>query len=158
MPFYRDHICPYLVDILGDPAPVQKVRRQIIPLAYGDVLEIGPGSGANFLHYDLAKVNKLYALEPNPEMIRLVDWHPFDYFTLDYPFGARSNHLEPLSNETRLNIYTKLKASLHRWLSRILAWLMDKMTKAEQGYDLLVWLIEEEANSSGKDNDDQNRP
>jgi len=73
MPFYRDYIYPRLVDILGDPSPIQKVRRQIIPLAQGIVLEIGAGSGANFVHYDLARVGKLYALEPNLGMIRLAE-------------------------------------------------------------------------------------
>ena len=73
MPFYKDYIYPYLVDILGNPAPILKVRQQIIPLAQGKVLEIGAGSGANFIHYDSAKVNKLYALEPNPGMIRLAE-------------------------------------------------------------------------------------
>ena len=73
MSFYRDHIYPHLVDRLGDPPPIRKVRRQIIPLAQGRVLEIGVGSGANFLHYDLARVSKLYALEPNPGMIRLAE-------------------------------------------------------------------------------------
>lgn len=71
MPFYKDHIYPLLVDILGDPHPIRKIRRQIIPQAQGEVLEIGAGSGANFIHYDSAKVSKLYALEPNPGMIRL---------------------------------------------------------------------------------------
>jgi ubiquinone/menaquinone biosynthesis C-methylase UbiE len=61
------------VDLLGDPAPIKKVRRQMIPLAQGIVLEIGAGSGANFVHYDPARVNKLYALEPNPGMIRLAE-------------------------------------------------------------------------------------
>jgi SAM-dependent methyltransferase len=73
MPFYKDHIYPCLVDTLGDPAPIKKVRRQIIHLAQGNVLEIGVGSGANFVHYDSTKVNKLYALEPNPGMIHLAD-------------------------------------------------------------------------------------
>ncbi len=73
MHFYKDHIYPYLVDILGDPAPILKVRQQIIPLAQGKVLEIGVGSGANFIHYDSTKVSKLYALEPNPGMIRLAE-------------------------------------------------------------------------------------
>ena len=59
------------MDILGDPPPIEKVRRQIIPLARGEVLEVGAGSGANFVHYDATKVSKLYALEPNPGMIRL---------------------------------------------------------------------------------------
>jgi ubiquinone/menaquinone biosynthesis C-methylase UbiE len=73
MPLYKDYIYPYLVDILGDPAPIRKIRQQIIPLAQGKVLEIGVGSGANFIHYDVTKVNKLYALEPNPGMIRLAE-------------------------------------------------------------------------------------
>jgi SAM-dependent methyltransferase len=70
MPFYRDYIYPCLVDRLGDPPPIQKVRQQIIPLAQGNVLEIGVGSGANFVYYDATRVSKLYALEPNPGMIR----------------------------------------------------------------------------------------
>jgi len=73
MPFYKDYIYPYFVDILGDPVPIRKVRQQIIPLAQGKVLEIGVGSGANFVHYDSTKVDKLYALEPNPGMIRLAE-------------------------------------------------------------------------------------
>src|SRR3990172_2779932 len=73
MSFYRDSIYPFLVDILGDPPPIRKIREQIIPLAEGNVLEIGVGSGANFILYDPAKVNKLYALEPNPGMIRLAE-------------------------------------------------------------------------------------
>ena len=71
MPFYRDHIYPRLVDILGDPPPIRELRQQIIPLAEGNVLEIGAGSGANFLYYDPTRVSKLYALEPNLGMMRL---------------------------------------------------------------------------------------
>lgn len=73
MSFSKNHIDPYLVDILGDPPPILKIRQQIIPLAQGKVLEIGAGSGANFIHYDSAKLSKLYALEPNPGMIRLAE-------------------------------------------------------------------------------------
>jgi len=73
MHFYRDHIYPRLVSILGNPKPIREVRQRIIPWAQGTVLEIGAGSGANFAHYDPAKVRKLYALEPNPGMIRLAD-------------------------------------------------------------------------------------
>lgn len=73
MPFYRDFIYPRLVDMLGDPPPIQKIRQQTIPLAEGNVLEIGAGSGANFPHYDSTRVSKLYALEPNLGMIRLAE-------------------------------------------------------------------------------------
>ena len=70
MSFYTNHIYPYLVHTLGDPEPIRAVRRRVIPLAEGEVLKIGVGSGANFAHYDPARVSKLYALEPNPAMVR----------------------------------------------------------------------------------------
>jgi ubiquinone/menaquinone biosynthesis C-methylase UbiE len=73
MPFYRDFIYPPLVSMLGNPKPIRELRQRIIPSARGTVLEIGVGSGVNFRHYDPAKVNKLYALEPNPGMIRLAE-------------------------------------------------------------------------------------
>jgi ubiquinone/menaquinone biosynthesis C-methylase UbiE len=73
MPLYQEYIYPYLVDALGDPPPIRYVRQQIIPQALGNVLEIGAGSGANFPHYNPTRVTKLYALEPNPGMIRLAE-------------------------------------------------------------------------------------
>src|SRR5262245_32982165 len=71
MPFYRDHIYPHLVSMLGDPKPIREVRRRIVPLAQWKVLEIGVGQGVNFVYYDYARVSKIYALEPNPTMIQL---------------------------------------------------------------------------------------
>src|SRR6266852_7389049 len=73
MPFYIDHIYPHLVRRLDDPPPIQEIRGRIVPLAEGKVLEIGVGPGVNFSHYDPARVTKVYALEPNPGMIRLAD-------------------------------------------------------------------------------------
>ena len=75
MPFYRDHIYPRLVSALGDPKPIREVRQRMIPLAQGEVLEIGVGPGVNFVLYDPQKVSKVYALEPNPGMIRLAEQH-----------------------------------------------------------------------------------
>lgn len=73
MPFYRDHIFPHIVKGLGDPKPIRDVRERIISLAEGTVLEIGAGLGVNFAHYNPARVNRIYALEPNPGMIRLAE-------------------------------------------------------------------------------------
>ena len=75
MPFYRDHVYPHLVNLLGNPKPIRDVRQRMVPLAQGTVLEIGVGPGVNFLHYDPEKVSKLYALEPNPGMVRLAEKH-----------------------------------------------------------------------------------
>src|SRR5712664_2269156 len=73
MPFYRDHIYPHLVSVLGNPKPIQEVRQRIVPMAQGTVLEIGVGPGVNFAHYDATRVSRVYALEPNPGMIRLAE-------------------------------------------------------------------------------------
>jgi ubiquinone/menaquinone biosynthesis C-methylase UbiE len=73
MSFYRNRVYPELVRVLGNPKPIQEIRKRIIPLAQGDVLEIGVGPGVNFAHYDPAKVNKVYALEPNARMVQLAN-------------------------------------------------------------------------------------
>jgi len=70
---YENQIYPFLVSRLGDPKPIREIRKRIIGQAEGVVLEIGAGSGANFVHYDPTRVTKLYALEPNPGMIRLAE-------------------------------------------------------------------------------------
>jgi len=70
MPFYKDHVYPYLVSALGNPKPIDDIRRRIVPFAQGSVLEIGVGPSVNFTHYDPARVTNVYALEPNPGMLR----------------------------------------------------------------------------------------
>ena len=71
MDVYRNRIYPALVNMLGNPKPIQALREQMVSLATGTVLEIGVGSGANFPHYNRTTVKHLYALEPNPGMLRL---------------------------------------------------------------------------------------
>jgi ubiquinone/menaquinone biosynthesis C-methylase UbiE len=70
MPFYKDHVYPHLVSALGNPKPIEDIRRLIVPLAQGSVPEIGVGPGVNFVHYDPLRVSKVYPLEPNPWMLR----------------------------------------------------------------------------------------
>ena len=70
MAFYRDHVYPHIVSALGNPPPIDDIRRRIVPLAQGDVLELGVGPGVNFAYYDPGKVSKVFALEPNPGMLR----------------------------------------------------------------------------------------
>lgn len=75
MTFYREHVYPHLVNALGNPKPIAQIRERVVPLAEGDVLEIGVGTGVNFQHYDSARVKKVYALEPNPGMLRRAAEH-----------------------------------------------------------------------------------
>lgn len=70
MAFYRDRVYPLIVSALGNPEPIDEIRRRIVPLTHGDVLELGVGPGVNFAYYDPGKVSKIFALEPNPGMLR----------------------------------------------------------------------------------------
>ncbi len=87
--FHRDRVYPKLVRVLGNPEPIQQLRRRHLPLAEGDVLEIGFGTGANLSYYDSTKVTRLYALEPNQRMIQIAERHPlragFDIRYLNAP-------------------------------------------------------------------------
>ena len=108
MPFYRDCIYPQLIRMLGDPRPIRETRRRLVPLAGGTVLEIGVGAGANFRHYDAAKVAKLFALEPNPGMRRLAHEElqrtKLDVEFLDLP--GESIPLESNSVDTVISTFT----------------------------------------------------
>jgi ubiquinone/menaquinone biosynthesis C-methylase UbiE len=99
MHIYRDHIYPHLVHVLGDPLPIRKIRQRIVPWAQGRVLEIGAGSGANFRYYDPAKMSKLYALEPNPGMVRLAN-RQRGQTELEVEFLGLSGERIPLADAT----------------------------------------------------------
>lgn len=55
MAFYRDRVYPQIVSALGNPKPIDDIRRRIIPVAHGNVLELGVGPGVNFPYYDPAR-------------------------------------------------------------------------------------------------------
>jgi ubiquinone/menaquinone biosynthesis C-methylase UbiE len=69
--FYDDRILPRLTNLACSSKPARKQREKIVPRAYGDVLEIGFGSGLNLPHYDRASVRRVFGLEPSAGMRRL---------------------------------------------------------------------------------------
>jgi len=73
----------------------------------------------------------------------IVDWRPFEYYTLDYPIGTRSQHLEPVPEGTRLNVYFKLKMPLPGWLKKLFLAIVEKRLNINEQYNTLARLIEE---------------
>jgi ubiquinone/menaquinone biosynthesis C-methylase UbiE len=70
MGWYSEFILPRLCDVLLDAPYLTEQRRQLLRQAWGNVLEIGFGSGLNLPHYP-AEVDKLIAVDPNVGMRRL---------------------------------------------------------------------------------------
>ncbi len=70
MSIYEDRVLPRLINLACSSRPTRKQREKIVPRAYGDVLEIGFGSGLNLPHYDRDKVRRVFGLEPSDGMRR----------------------------------------------------------------------------------------
>ncbi|MFA7555020.1 MAG: class I SAM-dependent methyltransferase [Spongiibacteraceae bacterium] len=68
MSFYEEKILPHIINCGCSTAGVMELRAKVVPLAYGDVLEVGMGSALNLGLYDPNKVNKVWGLEPSPGM------------------------------------------------------------------------------------------
>jgi ubiquinone/menaquinone biosynthesis C-methylase UbiE len=65
---YERFVLPRLLDLAMRQKPIMKQRAKVVPLAHGRVLEIGLGTGLNLAFYDRGKLEKLYGLEPSPEL------------------------------------------------------------------------------------------
>jgi len=70
MSFYEERVLPHLINFACSSKPTRKQREKIVPLAEGDVLEIGFGSGLNLPYFDSQRVNKIWGLEPSEGMRR----------------------------------------------------------------------------------------
>jgi len=64
MKFYDQVILPRLIDCACGARPIERQREKLVPLAQGDVLEVGIGSGRNIPFYDRDRLRHFYGLEP----------------------------------------------------------------------------------------------
>jgi ubiquinone/menaquinone biosynthesis C-methylase UbiE len=70
MSFFSRVVFPRLCDFLMNKSRLARHRRELLAGAYGDVLEIGFGTGLNLPYYP-GGVHKLTAVDPNRGMYRL---------------------------------------------------------------------------------------
>ena len=68
---YERHVLPHLIDYACGMGAVMKTRAQVVPLAEGEVLEIGIGSGLNLSFYDPARVQRIVGVDPSADMQKL---------------------------------------------------------------------------------------
>jgi len=70
---YERFVLPRIVHFVCGQRPAMRQRGKIVPLASGDVAEIGFGSGHNLPFYDPSAVRKVWAVEPSAEMWELAE-------------------------------------------------------------------------------------
>ncbi|WP_148862741.1 class I SAM-dependent methyltransferase [Marinobacter fonticola] len=108
MSFYDDRILPHLIDLSCTIGPIMKLRQKLVPMATGEVLEVGMGSGVNLQYYNPDKVSLVWGLEPSEGMRRKaasnVARSPVEVRWLDLP-GERIP-LDDDSIDTILLTYT----------------------------------------------------
>jgi len=108
MGFYAKHILPRVVHLSCGSKPCMRQREKVVPLASGEVLEIGLGSGLNLPFYDPSHVTRLWGLEPAAEMRRLargaIGSLPFEFEFIDRP--GEEIPLDENSVDTVLITYT----------------------------------------------------
>ena len=81
MGLYAKYVLPKIVHNLCKQKPAMKQRAKIIPLAFGNVLEIGIGSGLNIPFYNSEQVKGLIGIDPSIEM-----WKEKDLDEKSLPF------------------------------------------------------------------------
>jgi ubiquinone/menaquinone biosynthesis C-methylase UbiE len=69
MGFYQHHLLPRLIDCACGLPRVAAQRRKLVPLARGEVLELGIGSGRNLPFYDTGQVRRLIGIDPSCELL-----------------------------------------------------------------------------------------
>jgi ubiquinone/menaquinone biosynthesis C-methylase UbiE len=67
---YAKYVLPRFIDLSMRNKETTRLRREWVPHARGDVLEIGIGSGLNLPYYS-REVSRIYGVEPSPELQKL---------------------------------------------------------------------------------------
>lgn len=68
MNLYERHVLPYLIDAACGLGDVMKARAKVVPQAYGEVLEIGIGTGLNLALYNPDRVTSITGVDPAAQM------------------------------------------------------------------------------------------
>lgn len=70
MRFYDEKILPIVIDKVCSMPAVMDLRKQVVPLAKGVVLEVGMGSAINLCLYKDEQIDFIWGLEPSLGMRR----------------------------------------------------------------------------------------
>ncbi|MEM7766966.1 MAG: class I SAM-dependent methyltransferase [Pseudomonadota bacterium] len=106
MGLWDRYAVPALVSSACATKPIMQQREKVVPKATGRVLELGCGSGTNFDYYNTAEVERLFAIDPAPGMIKrarkTLEGHPLAGKTDLIETGAEAVPLEDNSVDTAI--------------------------------------------------------
>jgi len=68
MGLYARYVLPHVVNFACTREANMRQRGRVVPLAWGTVLEIGIGSGLNLPFYEPGRVQRIWGVDPSPEM------------------------------------------------------------------------------------------
>jgi ubiquinone/menaquinone biosynthesis C-methylase UbiE len=71
MSLYERYLLPTLVHRTCSSSKAAEQRAKLVPLARGEVLEVGFGSGLNLPFYDPGRVTKVWGLDPSEELWKM---------------------------------------------------------------------------------------
>ena len=74
--FYETKVVPKLLTVLCNTKPNHYQRQKIVPLATGDVVEIGLVTGFNLQYYNTTNVNKVICIDPSDELNKIAKKMP----------------------------------------------------------------------------------
>ena len=71
MSLYDKYILPHLLNCSCNTKPFIHQRKKVIPLATGNVLEVGIGSGLNLPYYQKDNIKEIWGLDPSEELLEM---------------------------------------------------------------------------------------
>ena len=66
--WYDRYILPKILNFTCGGKPIRKQRQKVVPLATGDVLEIGIGAALNSPFYEKARIRRIVGVDPALQM------------------------------------------------------------------------------------------
>lgn len=69
MSLYEKYVLPTIIDCACGQKVMQQQRERVVPLASGEILEVGIGSGLNLPFYDRSKVRRIVGVDPSAELL-----------------------------------------------------------------------------------------
>lgn len=65
--WYEEHVVPRLIKCACSSPAIMHLREKVVPLASGEVFEIGCGGGINQQLYDTSRITSYAGLDPSPK-------------------------------------------------------------------------------------------